>query len=79
MTDEINERGGRCCGLRAAGRPSGAAGIIRQLEKRSVRPREIVGLAGIAGNGQTVSDELLRRYSGEWQGNIDHIFEEFAF
>jgi glutamate--cysteine ligase len=33
----------------------------------------------IAGNGQTVSDELLRRYAGEWHGNIDHIFEEFAF
>ena len=33
----------------------------------------------IAGSGQTVSDELLRRYSGEWQGNIDRIFEEFAF
>ncbi len=36
-------------------------------------------LEKIAGNGQTVSDELLRRYSGEWHNNIDHIFEEFAF
>jgi glutamate--cysteine ligase len=36
-------------------------------------------LEKIAGNGQTVSDELLRRYSGEWHGNIEHIFEEFAF
>lgn len=36
-------------------------------------------LEKIAGNGQTVSDELLRRYSGEWQNNIDHIFEELAF
>ena len=36
-------------------------------------------LEKIAGNGQTVSDELLRRYSGEWHGNIDRIFEEFAF
>jgi glutamate--cysteine ligase len=33
----------------------------------------------IAGNGLTVSDELLRRYAGAWHGNIDHIFEEFAF
>ncbi|MBS0267382.1 MAG: glutamate--cysteine ligase [Proteobacteria bacterium] len=33
----------------------------------------------IAGSGQTVSDELLRRYSGDWHGNIDRIFEEFAF
>ncbi|MET0408363.1 MAG: glutamate--cysteine ligase [Hyphomicrobium sp.] len=36
-------------------------------------------LEKMAGNGQTVSDELLRRYSGEWRGNIDRIFEEFAF
>ncbi len=36
-------------------------------------------LEKIAGNGQTVSDELLRRYTGEWHGNIDRIFEEFAF
>jgi glutamate--cysteine ligase len=36
-------------------------------------------LEKIAGNGQTISDELLRRYAGEWQGNIDHIFEQFAF
>jgi glutamate--cysteine ligase len=36
-------------------------------------------LETIAGNGQTVGDELLRRYSKEWYGNIDHIFEEFAF
>jgi glutamate--cysteine ligase len=36
-------------------------------------------LEKIAGNGQTVADELLRRYSGEWHGNVDRIFEEFAF
>ncbi len=36
-------------------------------------------LERIAGNGRTISDELLRRYSGAWRGNIDHIFEEFAF
>jgi glutamate--cysteine ligase len=36
-------------------------------------------LEKIAGHGQTISDELLRRYSGDWQRNIDHIFEEFAF
>ena len=33
----------------------------------------------IAGNGRTVSDLLLARYHGDWHGNIDHIFEEFAF
>ena len=33
----------------------------------------------IAGTGRTVSDQLLDRYRGGWRGNIDHIFEEFAF
>lgn len=36
-------------------------------------------LDAIAGNGRTVADELLARYSGPWNGNIDQIFEEFAF
>ncbi len=36
-------------------------------------------LERFAGDGRTLSDELLRRYSGDWHGNIDHIFEEFAF
>jgi glutamate--cysteine ligase len=33
----------------------------------------------IAGNGKTVSDLLLARYNGDWRGNINHVFEEFAF
>lgn len=33
----------------------------------------------IAGTGQTMADELLARYHGRWRGDIDHIFEEFAF
>ena len=33
----------------------------------------------IAGRGHTVSDDLLARYHGPWQGNIDRIFDEFAF
>lgn len=36
-------------------------------------------LERIAATGRTFSDELLARYNGEWRGNIDHIFEEFAF
>jgi glutamate--cysteine ligase len=36
-------------------------------------------LERIAESGQTTSDEFLRRYSSDWEGNIDHIFEEFAF
>ena len=33
----------------------------------------------IAGTGRTVSDQLLERYNGGWQGHIEHVFEEFAF
>lgn len=36
-------------------------------------------LEAIAGRGRTVSDELLARYDGPWRGNIDRIFDEFAF
>jgi glutamate--cysteine ligase len=36
-------------------------------------------LERIAGEGRTVSDDLLQRYAGPWRQNIDHIFEEFAF
>ena len=48
-------------------------------EKNQDETIYLAPLERIAGNGQTVADELLRRYSGEWRGNIDHIFEEFAF
>ena len=33
----------------------------------------------LCGAGRTVSDELLDRYKGSWHGDINHIFEEFAF
>lgn len=36
-------------------------------------------LSQIAGSGRTMSDELLARFHGSWRGEIDHMFEEFAF
>lgn len=33
----------------------------------------------IAAAGHSVADELLDRFHGAWHGEIDHIFEEFAF
>jgi glutamate--cysteine ligase len=36
-------------------------------------------LTDLVVSGRTVADELLERYEGPWRGNIDHIFEEFAF
>jgi glutamate--cysteine ligase len=36
-------------------------------------------LQRLAATGRTVADELVERFEGRWRGNIDHIFEEFAF
>jgi glutamate--cysteine ligase len=57
-------------------------GLKRRHAINSQNQDETVYLAPlerIAGSGRTVSDELLGRYVGRWNGNIDRIFEEFAF
>lgn len=36
-------------------------------------------LEKVVATGRTVADELLERYHGSWQGNVDHVFEEYAF
>ena len=36
-------------------------------------------LIEIAQSGRTVADDLLARYHGPWAGNIDKVYEEFAF
>jgi glutamate--cysteine ligase len=36
-------------------------------------------LEAIVSTRRTVSDDLLQRYHGRWAGDIDRIFEEFAF
>jgi glutamate--cysteine ligase len=36
-------------------------------------------LEAIVSTGRTVADDLLQRYHGRWAGDIDRIFEEFAF
>jgi glutamate--cysteine ligase len=36
-------------------------------------------LEGLVASGKTLADELIERYEGPWRGQIDHIFEEFAF
>ena len=33
----------------------------------------------MAVSGRTVSDELIARYAGPWQGKVDPVFTEFAF
>jgi glutamate--cysteine ligase len=48
-------------------------------EKNQDETLYLAPLENIVGTGRTLSDCLLDRYRGDWQGNIDHIFEEFAF
>jgi len=36
-------------------------------------------LEAMAGKGHTLADELLERFHGRWEGDINRIFEEFAF
>jgi glutamate--cysteine ligase len=33
----------------------------------------------VAANGRTLADELIARFEGPWHGDIDHVFEEYAF
>jgi glutamate--cysteine ligase len=47
---------------------------FNQDESIYLAPIEVISASGL-----TVSDQLLARYAGAWHGNIDHIFEEFAF
>jgi glutamate--cysteine ligase len=57
-------------------------GLKNRRRINALREDETIYLAPleqIAGEGRTVSDQLLQRYAGPWRQNIDHIFEEFAF
>jgi len=36
-------------------------------------------LAEVVQSGRTLSDELIAKFNGPWRGNIDHVFEEYAF
>ena len=57
-------------------------GLQRRGETNRKNQDETIYLAPLeylVGAGRTVADELLERFQGRWRGNIDHIFEEFAF
>jgi len=57
-------------------------GLQRRGETNRKNQDETIYLAPLeylVGSGRTVADELLERFQGRWRGNIDHIFEEFAF
>jgi len=57
-------------------------GLRRRGEVNHKNQDETIFLAPLehlVGSGRTVADELIGRFEGRWGGNIDHIFEEFAF
>ncbi len=36
-------------------------------------------LQEVVASGRTLADELIARFEGPWRGDIDHVFEEYAF
>ena len=36
-------------------------------------------LEEVVQSGRTLSDELIAKFNGPWRGDIDHVFEEYAF
>jgi glutamate--cysteine ligase len=36
-------------------------------------------LEEVVATGRTLADELIERFEGPWRGDIDHVFEEYAF
>ena len=57
-------------GLRARGRINRAS----QDESVYLKP-----LAEVVATGCTLADELIDQFEGPWRGEIDHVFEEYAF
>jgi glutamate--cysteine ligase len=39
----------------------------------------LLPLQEVAETGRTLADELIARFEGPWGGDIDHVFEEYAF
>jgi glutamate--cysteine ligase len=57
-------------GLRARGQINRAS----QDESIYLEP-----LQEVAATGRTLADELIQQFEGPWRGEIDHVFEEYAF
>ncbi len=67
-----------------------ASDVIR-IARRGLRRRRLINAASqdesiylgpleeVVQSGQTLSDELIAKFNGPWHGDIDHVFEEYAF
>ncbi|HWK40231.1 MAG TPA: glutamate--cysteine ligase [Hyphomicrobium sp.] len=64
---------------------------VLSIARRGLRSRRRINAASqdetiyldpldeVAHSGRTLADRLLERYHGAWGGEIDHVFEEYAF
>ncbi|RMF02936.1 MAG: glutamate--cysteine ligase [Alphaproteobacteria bacterium] len=58
------------------------AGLVARARKDGLDQDETVYLQAvedIVASGQTPAEELLAKYHGEWGGDIDRLFSEYAF
>jgi len=59
-----------------------AAGLTERAELNPAGDNEggfLDPLRDVVASGKTFADRLLDRYHGEWQGDVDHVYEEFSF
>jgi glutamate--cysteine ligase len=59
-----------------------AAGLKRRNRRNAKGQDETIHLAFVeetVANGRTPADDLLERYAGPWQQDIDQVFREYAF
>jgi glutamate--cysteine ligase len=64
---------------------------VLRIARRGLRARRRINAASqdeavyldpldeVALTGRTLADILIERYEGAWNGEIDHVFEEYAF
>jgi glutamate--cysteine ligase len=74
-----------------AGTVQDIAREVVRIAQRGLRRRRLLNRASqdesiyleplvkVAHSGLTLSDELIAKFNGPWGGNIDHVFEEYAF
>jgi glutamate--cysteine ligase len=57
-------------------------GLVRRRAQGKIDPDEscfLETLEQIVDSGQTPAEELLAAYKGHWNGNIDRVFEDYAY
>ncbi len=64
---------------------------VLRIARRGLRARRRINAASqdesvyldlldeVAHSGRTLADRLIERFEGPWHGQIDHVFEEYAF